>query len=426
MDDRRPAPELGGGELHPSELSLPPEEVASRLRHLGGLVFLDSSSAPALGCQISLVTARPTRLLKGSIHDESDHARLREALGKAPMAPDRPFPDSGLLGFIDFDGGFVFGDYSELLVFDHADEVWWESGNLSSQLAEKPSSDERPGRLNFEPDTPADSFLAAVDRAKEYIAAGDIYQVNIAHRFSADWPTEADPFAFYRVLREVSPVPHGAFIELDGHTVLSTSPECFLRISGSSITTRPIKGTRPRFRDPDLDQRSVYDLLTSPKEIAELVMITDLERNDLGKICEFGSVRTEEFLRLEQFEHVYHRVSSITGLLRAEVDQVAALASVYPGGSISGAPKRRALEIIHELEPLKRGLYTGAIGYLGRNGESGFNIAIRTAEIVDGKIRFHVGSGIVADSDTEAEYQETLHKAAGFFEAAMHGHDPAP
>jgi anthranilate/para-aminobenzoate synthase component I len=200
---------------------------------------------------------------------------------------------------------------------------------------------------------------------------------------------------------------------LDGREVLSSSPETFLRISGSGIETRPIKGTRPRFPDAAEDRRSAYELQTSPKEIAELVMITDLLRNDLGQVCEFGSVAVDEMLQLETLEQVHHLVSTVSGRLRDDVGPVDALAACFPGGSITGAPKKRAMEIISELEKGPRGLYCGAMGYLGYNGESQFSIAIRTMVREGGKLSFHAGAGIVADSDPLKEYEETLHKAAG-------------
>jgi anthranilate/para-aminobenzoate synthase component I len=189
-------------------------------------------------------------------------------------------------------------------------------------------------------------------------------------------------------------------------------------MSGRRISTRPIKGTRPRKRDPEEDEREAFELKTSPKEIAELVMITDLERNDLGSICEYGSVSATQLLHLERYAQVFHLVSTVEGELRQDISQVGAMAACFPGGSISGAPKKRALEIIRELEPVPRDLFTGAIGYFGYNGESQFNIAIRTVVIRDGEASFHVGAGITADSDPEKEWEETLHKAAGILQAA--------
>ena len=189
------------------------------------------------------------------------------------------------------------------------------------------------------------------------------------------------------------------------------------------MQTRPIKGTRPRSADPTRDAQLSYELQTSTKELAELVMITDLLRNDLGKVCEYGSVQTPELARLERYTHVHHLVSTVEGRLRPEISHLSALASCFPGGSITGAPKFRAMEIIDELEPVSRGAYTGALGYIGFNHESQLSIVIRTAVTHNGQAYFHAGAGIVADSDPEAEYQETLAKARGFLECL--GTDPA-
>ena len=259
-------------------------------------------------------------------------------------------------------------------------------------------------------------YCAMVRRAKEYIAAGDIYQVNLSHRFTASW--NGDALQFYEALRHYSPAPYAAYLDLGGRAVLSSSPELFLQMSGRGIRTRPIKGTRPRHADATADALSEYELITSPKEIAELVMITDLERNDLGRVCEYGSVQAAELLKLERYEQVFHLVSTVEGRLRGGIDHVTALQSCFPGGSITGAPKKRAREIIAELEPEPRGLYTGAIGYFGFNGESQFNIAIRTVIVENGEAHFHTGAGIVADSVPEKEYEETEHKAAGILMAA--------
>lgn len=258
-------------------------------------------------------------------------------------------------------------------------------------------------------------FEAMVRRAKEFIAAGDIYQVNLSQRFSAWYG--GDPWGFYSRLRQASPAPFGAFLALGGMTILSASPESFLSMSGRSIETRPIKGTRPRMAEPAADEKSALDLITSPKEIAELVMITDLERNDLGQVCEYGSVVVPELVRLERYAQVFHLVSTVRGTLREGVSHAEAFRACFPGGSITGAPKKRAREVIAELEPVPRGIYTGAIGWFGFNGESRWSIAIRTAVHAGSELAFHVGAGIVADSDPGAEYEETLHKAEGFFAA---------
>jgi para-aminobenzoate synthetase component 1 len=278
-----------------------------------------------------------------------------------------------------------------------------------------------PTQLNIVSNFSRADFLAAVERAQRYIRAGDIYQVNLSQRLAA--PCDFSGWELFQQLGAVSPAPFSAFMDCDvgrrhcRFQIASSSPELFLRLSGSHIQTRPIKGTRPRDADPTRDAQLAYELQTSAKELAELVMITDLLRNDLGKVCEFGSVQTPDLARLERFAQVQHLVSTVEGRLRAEVTHLAALAACFPGGSITGAPKFRAMEIIDELEPLARGPYTGALGYLGFNRESQLNIIIRTAICHERTAYFHVGAGIVADSNPEAEYEETLAKAAGFLAA---------
>jgi para-aminobenzoate synthetase component 1 len=260
-----------------------------------------------------------------------------------------------------------------------------------------------------------EAFVARVERARAYIRSGDIYQVNLSHRPAA--PLQGSSWSLYRRLSAVSPAPFAAFLDCGSFQLVSSSPELFLRLSGRRVLTRPIKGTRPRSADPARDDRLACELRASPKEMAELVMITDLLRNDLGRVCEYGSVEVPELVRLERYAQVQHLVSTVAGRLRPEVSQLEALKSCFPGGSITGAPKIRAMEIIDELEPLARGPYTGALGYLGFNRESQFSIIIRTAICVRNTVYFPVGAGIVADSVPEAEYEETLAKAGGFFAA---------
>lgn len=259
------------------------------------------------------------------------------------------------------------------------------------------------------------SYCRAVEMAKEHILAGDIYQVNLSQRFTA--PLATPPFEFYLNLRQSSPAPFSAFLDFDGLAVASSSPERFLKITGDLVETRPIKGTRPRGRTPAEDEALKTELLASSKDRAELVMIVDLERNDLGRVCRFGTVRVPKLYALESYAAVHHLVSTVTGRLRPEAGPVDCLKACFPGGSITGAPKIRAMEIIEELEPVRRGVYTGAIGYLDFSGAVDLNIAIRTAVIRDGQVHYHAGGGIVADSEPLAEYHETLHKARGFFRA---------
>jgi para-aminobenzoate synthetase component 1 len=277
------------------------------------------------------------------------------------------------------------------------------------------SSRPRASAVGFISNLSREEFISKVQRVQEYIRAGDIYQVNLSQRLAAQCPLSG--WEMFQRLSAISPAPYSAFLDCGDFQIASSSPEQFLRLSGSHIQTRPIKGTRPRAADPTRDAQLAYELQTSAKELAELVMITDLLRNDLGKVCEFGSVQTPELARLERFAQVQHLVSTVEGRLRAGVTHLAALAACFPGGSITGAPKFRAMEIIDELEPVARGPYCGCHGYLGFNRESQLSITIRTAVCKDGLAHFSVGAGIVADSNPAAEYEETLAKAAGFLAA---------
>jgi len=305
--------------------------------------------------------------------------------------------EGGLAGWFDYQGNFRFGDFRR-----------WDTAADSRVL---PAASPR-ARPHFLPGIGKEAWIERVGRAHELIAAGDLYQVNLTHTLSAPWPD--DPALFYPLLRAASPAPYACFVRLGDTAVLSASPECFLRIEGRDIVTRPIKGTRPR---SSRDAAAARELLASEKERAELVMITDLERNDLGQVCEYGSVLVTALCELQTFAQVHHLVSTVAGRLRPEVTPVQAVRACYPGGSITGAPKKRAREIIAELEPGPRGIYTGAVGYFGRDGRAVFNIAIRTLVVRDGIATYGVGAGIVADSDPAAEYDETLHKAAGLFAA---------
>jgi para-aminobenzoate synthetase component 1 len=293
--------------------------------------------------------------------------------------------------------------------------AWWRQ-----KLSSEPARAHSPGRARTDDirvvsNLSRGEYILRVQRAQDYIRAGHIYQVNLAHRLAA--PNPGGGWLLYQRLTSVSPAPFSAYLNCGGFQIVSSSPEQFLRLSGSHVQTRPIKGTRPRSTDATRDAQLTYELRTSGKEMAELVMITDLLRNDLGRVCEFGSVQVPELARLERYPQVQHLVSTVEGNLRPDTTHLAALAACFPGGSITGAPKIRAMEIIDELEPLARGPYTGALGYLGFNRESQLSIAIRTAVCQGAKAYFHVGAGIVADSVPAAEYDETVDKARGFLAA---------
>jgi anthranilate/para-aminobenzoate synthase component I len=268
----------------------------------------------------------------------------------------------------------------------------------------------RPLRSNFT----RPGYLDAVSRALEYIRAGDIFQVNLSQRFTAG--LTAAPYAIYQRLLDRSPAWYGAYLDYGDHALICNSPELFLRVTpqpdGSrKVLTRPIKGTRPR--RPGME----IELQNSAKDQAELNMIIDLERNDLGRVCEIGSVKVTQPRTIEAHPTVYHGVATIEGTLRPEVTFVDLLRATFPGGSVTGAPKIRAMQIIEELEPARRGPYCGAIGYLSADGHLEFNIAIRTMIVKDGQVHIPVGGGIVADSDPQEEYEETLVKARAMFDA---------
>jgi para-aminobenzoate synthetase component 1 len=388
-------------------MGMAPEEAARTLRHREGFVFLESSLATAES--ISLLAWEPDLILEGTAFDWD--ALERELIRRRRPGADLGFPDGAAIGWIGFDGRFRFGFYEKPAIFFHGPAKWHGPNDLAGVAVAPDFS-----RISFRGRISRMQFEKMVRAAQGYIAAGDIYQVCLSHAFDAKF--SGDAWSFYEALRHHSPAPYAAFLDLGGTQIASASPECFLRLSDRRIITRPIKGTRPRRADIQLDQRNAYDLITSAKEIAELVMITDLERNDLGRVCEYGSVTVPELLKLESYEQVHHLVSTVTGTLRENVTHLAALRACFPGGSISGAPKKRALEIISELEPHPRSIYTGAIGYFGYNGESQFSIAIRTAVFEGGAASLHAGAGIVADSIPEREWQETLDKAAGLALAA--------
>jgi para-aminobenzoate synthetase component 1 len=261
------------------------------------------------------------------------------------------------------------------------------------------------------------AYVRTVGRVLHYIAAGDVFQINLSQRFSTEG--EIEPLDLFLRLCDLSPAPFAAFLRWHDLAVVSASPEWFYSTRGDRIVTRPIKGTRPRSPVPEHDRRLAAELAASPKDRAELTMIVDLERNDLGRVCRYGTVQVIDPMAVESFAQVHHLVATVEGRLRPEVAPVDVIRAVFPGGSITGAPKIRAMQIIDELEPTRRGLYTGSIGYFSR-GTSGFNIAIRTMTVEGNRAAFQVGGGIVADSDPDAEYEETLHKGRGL-RAALEG-----
>ncbi|MFI4914290.1 MAG: aminodeoxychorismate synthase component I [Steroidobacterales bacterium] len=260
-------------------------------------------------------------------------------------------------------------------------------------------------------------FRARVQRTLDYIRAGDIYQANLSRPWQIELAADVTPQAVYERLRSANPAPFAAWARFRELTVLSSSPERLVRTRGARIETRPIAGTHSRSRSPGHDDREAEQLLANPKERAEHVMLIDLERNDLGRVCRAGSVRADEFMVLESYEHVHHIVSNVSGTLRTDVTPIDVLRAVFPGGTITGCPKFRCMQIIAELEGEGRNAYTGSLGYLNRDGSMDFNILIRTLSMRGSTLHFRAGAGIVADSNWERELQETRAKAQGLLEA---------
>ncbi len=364
---------------------------------------------------------------------------LRRLLAERPACPGSlPFR-GGALGYFSYDFGrrlegftpekdilpeVALGIYDWAIVHDLQIGETWLTGDLREAPADLEARLQRASvsvlpRFSQAPASrvrhqrSAGDYAKAFRRIQHYLREGDCYQVNYAQPFSLSF--EGDVFALYLAMREQNPAPYGALMELPFVDILSLSPEQFLQLDHGRVCTRPIKGTRPRHSDPARDRELAAQLLTSEKDRAENLMIVDLLRNDLGRVCEPGSIRVPELFRVESYPTVHHLVSTITGQLAQGMDALNLLGACFPGGSITGAPKHRAMEIIQELEGRPREIYCGSLGWIGYDGNMDTNIAIRTLQIVDGLARYQAGGGIVADSRLDLEYQESLDKAAAFF-----------
>jgi len=447
-------------------------ECFERLSHEPGVFFLDSGPGFGRLGRFSFLGVDPFLTLSArgrtSRLTRNGHQRTRQGdplTGLRKVLSDfraereeLPVPfASGAVGFLSYDlKNFIerlpsnarrdldvpelhFAFYDAVLAFDHEhDRVYLtSSGHGQSRRARKRRGLDASSRLlgilkgpsrvpgmiegesafrgTIESNFTRADYVRTLQRTKEYIAAGDIFQANISQRFHTRWK---GAFAeLYRALREVNPAPFAACFHFPGGTVLSSSPERFLKLTGRHVETRPIKGTRRRTGEAESDRRASAELLASEKDNAELAMIVDLERNDLGRVCEYGSVRVTEPRVLETYPTVFHLVATIEGTLHPEHDLVDLVRATFPGGSITGAPKIRAMQIIDELEPTARNLYTGSIGYVDFSGRADFNIAIRTMVKTGQDVYFQAGGGIVADSDPEAEYEETVDKARALIRA---------
>ena len=384
----------------------------------------------------------------GEILDKDILVGLRQALGRVPECvpiADQPFT-GGLVGVSGFDmvrklyrlpsaphpSTTPLGAYlstESILVFDHLTRrmALLHSGSDSSRESLRkdvmealrgPSinSGSQASHTPPDPSMNRDEFMARVDRAKEYIRSGDVYQLVLSIRFEGD--TDVDPFTAYRALRLNNPSPYMYFIDTGSHQVVGSSPEALAKLGGGRAELRPIAGTRPRGTDDDEDQSLERELLADPKEAAEHVMLVDLARNDLGRTAEPGTLTVEPYRTIERYSHVMHMVSGVTGQLRNGLDAFDLFAATFPAGTVSGAPKLRAIELIDELEPVSRGLYSGSVGYFGHRGSMDQAITIRTLVFGEGRYSYQAGAGIVADSDPAHEHGEVLAKA-GAMESAL-------
>ncbi|BAN49018.1 aminodeoxychorismate synthase component I [Metapseudomonas resinovorans] len=429
--------------LHALPYQESPCERFALVRQAPGAVLLDAGRPVAERGRYDLFSAWPTAAFAAAPGESAyDFAqRLREALAglgeaSAPAGTELPFV-GGLIGYLAYDFGrrvehlpvqahddlglpdAQLGLYAWALISDHQ--------SRTSQLVFHPSLDaaERarlialfseqapppgPFRLKapFRADFEEGRYRESIERVQAYIRAGDCYQVNFTQRFQA--PCEGDPWTAYQALRGACPTPFAGYQALDDGAILSLSPERFIKVSQGLVETRPIKGTRPRGDTPEEDRAQAAALLASTKDRAENLMIVDLLRNDLGRSCAIGSVRVPELFALESYPNVHHLVSAITGRLAAGKDALDLLTGSFPGGSITGAPKIRAMQIIDELEPTRRAIYCGSLLYLDVRGELDSSIAIRTVLVKDGQASCWGGGGIVADSDWQEEYRESITK----------------
>ncbi|WP_025128753.1 aminodeoxychorismate synthase component I [Pseudomonas sp. PH1b] len=431
--------------VHPLPYHANPAEYFAAIEHAPGAVLLDSGRPSAERGRYDLLSAWPVAELAVAA-DESGSGflqRLRDNLAQLSQAElpapyELPFA-GGLIGYL----GYDFGRHLERLPSQARDDLQLPDACLglyawalisdhqagTSQLVFHPSLEDGERQRLIQlfshplatstpafkltsamlPDLAPDDYRQAFQRIQHYIQAGDCYQVNFAQRFRGRY--QGDPWTAYCALRAACPTPFSGFQRLpDGGAVLSLSPERFVHLSQGRVETRPIKGTRPRGQDAAEDAANAAELLGSPKDRAENLMIVDLLRNDLGRTCRIGSVRVPELFSLESYPNVHHLVSSVTGELADGKDALDLIAGSFPGGSITGAPKIRSMQIIDELEPTRRALYCGSLLYLDVRGEMDSSIAIRSLLAKDGQISCWGGGGIVADSDWQEEYQESITK----------------
>jgi para-aminobenzoate synthetase component I len=425
-----------------------PLDTCRRFAGLPHLLFLDSAGADPRHGRCSFLCADPVAVVRApDTPDAIESARALLTPHLAEPIPGLPPFQGGLAGFLGYDWGaarervtppsrdglpipeLLLGLYDWVIAWDRVERrAWIISTAIGGHAAERlrfvqerlhaplPPSAHPPIR----PSAPVSNFSrpefeAAVQRVRAYIAAGDVFQVNLAQRFTA--PLTMNPLDLYRRLRERTPAPFAAFLDLGDVIIASASPERFLCLRDGQVEARPIKGTRPRGRTPEEDRALAQALVSSDKDRAENVMIVDVLRNDLGRVCRYGSVKVPELWALETHPTVHHLVSTVTGELAPGRDALDLVLAAFPGGSITGAPKVRAMQIIAELERCPRGPYCGAIGYVSVTGAMDLSVVIRTFVIAGETVTFQVGGGMTADSDPPAEYQETLDKARALLDA---------
>jgi anthranilate synthase component 1 len=426
--------------------------------HVGRYSFLGKDPFLILRARGDRTTIERAGVITGSEQPFIDTLRRLMADFRSPFVPDLPRFTGGAVGYLGYgaaswfepvlgdlgtgadgadDAGFMVFD--TVLAFDHVQhriliianarinpdddlESLYQSAcakiqSLESEL-EKNLSIVRSmtnSPLEVSSNHTRERFEEQVRKAKEHIAAGDVYQVVLSQRFEAE--VQTDPFTVYRALRHVNPSPYMYFIRMNGVSIVGSSPEMLVRVEGSRVETHPIAGTRRRGRTDEEDRRLAEELKRNEKERAEHVMLVDLGRNDVGRVCEYGSVRVPQFMGLERFSHVMHLTSIVEGRLAEDRDRLDALVSCFPAGTVSGAPKVRAMQIIRDLEPSGRGLYAGAVGYLDFAGNLDFCIAIRTVIMSAGHAYVQAGAGIVMDSNPTAEFEETRDKAQALLRA---------
>lgn len=441
------------------KLKASPLSVFEALRNERNAFFLDSSMVSASRGRYSFLGANPFLLLKAK--GKIPFAPLRAALDKYRFQLPKEYPPfcAGAVGYLSYDLGFLledklkkwradelgipeafFGFYNSSVVIDNLKKRLYiftagfpekryglqkalcrdNLKKIKKLLLNRAASFAEGARAGahakeVESNFSRQEYIAAIKKAKRYIREGDIYQLNLSQRFQAE--TRLAAAEIYKRLRKLSPSFFSAYLDAGDFQVISSSPERFLQLSGDKVVTRPMKGTRPRRVKKTEDLRIKGELLKSKKDKAELMMIVDLERNDLGRVCEYGSIKVDRLREVERYSTVYQTTATISGRLHRNKDRIDLLRAAFPGGSITGCPKIRAMQIIEELEPHRRSIYTGCLGYLSFSGQMDFNILIRTILKKGSEVYFGAGGGIVADSDPEDEYEETLVKAGAMMKA---------